>query len=126
MLKKYRYEEYGDFELYKPYEILYRIDSYGQNIINSSSSNIKGVCLKKKIEGYLCLFEIKEDMDALGIVSNRYFYDTILINVKNIIWKKELNKSIIYFCNQDFNNLTKKNIKIAEEIFYMYSENKIA
>jgi hypothetical protein len=123
-LKKYRYPQYKDFTPYKIYEINYKLPSYGPS--KDESTQIKGVCLPKQIDGYLCLFEIKEDEDDKGMIKDRYLYDSILIRIKDVISNKELDKSMLYFCNQDDDRLSKKNKDLAKEIFCMYSENKIA
>lgn len=123
-LKKYRYPQYKDFTPYKIYEINYKLPSYVPS--KGGSTQIKGVCLPKQIDGYLCLFEIKEDEDDKGMIKDRYLYDSILIRIKDVISNKELDKSILYFCNQDDDRLSKKNKDLAKEIFCMYSENKIA
>ena len=123
-LKKYRYTEYEGFSPYKIYEINYKSSLYKS--LEEKSATIKGICLPMQIDGYLCLFEIMEDRDEGGAVKDRYLYDLILIRVKDIIFSKELDKSILYFCNQDYDRLSKKNKDLAKEIFFMYSENKIA
>jgi hypothetical protein len=124
-LKKYRYPEYKDFTPYKIYEIKYQSPSFAPHN-KDGCAQIKGICLPKQIDGYICLFEIKEDQDGSGVIKDRYLYDSILIRIKDVISYKELDKSMLYFCNQNDDRLSKKNKDLAKEIFCMYSENKIA
>lgn len=125
-LKNYRYEGYEDFTAYKIYEIIYKRGSHNSSFPDECLISVKGICLPKKIEGYLCLFEIREDKEEDGSVKDRYLSDWILIRIKDIVNFKELNKSILYFCNQNDDRLSEKNKDLARKIFCMYSENKIA